>query len=68
MLLLNAEAPKANPCEFPPAVAVAVAAAGRLSAPRIVPPPCTSSVLAGTGVLMPILAVLPVPTGTPPNR
>ena len=42
-------------------VAVAVPVAGRLSVPRIVPEPLTSSVVAGVVVLMPIFAVVPVP-------
>ena len=47
--------------EFVPVVAVAVPVAGKLKLPLTVSPPFRSSVLTGVVVLMPILAVLPVP-------
>src|SRR5215831_19559950 len=60
--LLNEDAVCRNCCEFLPLVAVAVPFEGRLSSPRIVPPPFTSSVLAGVVVFTPIFAALPLPT------
>ena len=59
--LLNTEAPNCKGWESSPAVAVAVPMAGKANVPRTVPAPSTSSVVAGAVVLMPILAVLPVP-------
>ena len=61
VLLLNTDAPTFNGWEFEPLAAVATAMPGRLSAPRMVPAPFTSSVVVGVVVLMPILAVAPVP-------
>ncbi len=59
--LLNAEAVNVVGCEFFPAVAVAALVAGILRLPRTVSLPFTSSVAPGVVVLMPTLAVLPVP-------
>ena len=59
--LLKTDADKISGSEFSPAVAVALPIDGKVSAPRMVPPPATSSVLAGVVVLIPILAVLPEP-------
>lgn len=56
--LLNAEAVQPMGCEVLPAVAVAVPVAGRLSKPRIVPPPFTSSLAAGVVVPMPTFVPL----------
>lgn len=61
MLLLYADAVRFSGCEFLPAVAVAVPVAGKVRMPRTVLPPFMSSVVVGVAVLMPILAVLPVP-------
>jgi hypothetical protein len=59
--LLKAEAARSMGSEFAPLVAVATPALGRLSKPRIVLPPLTSSVAAGFVVLIPTFAVLPDP-------
>jgi hypothetical protein len=59
--LLKTDALKFNGWEFLPAVTVAVPVVGRVNAPRTVPAPLTSSVVAGLVVLIPILAVEPVP-------
>ena len=56
-VLLKAEAARFSGWELAPLVAVAVPVAGKLSMPRIVPAPFTSSVVAGVIVLMPILNV-----------
>src|SRR6202034_3353314 len=61
VVLLNDDATKFSGCEFLPAVAVAAAIAGSVTAPRIVAAPATSSVGAGVAVPMPSLAVAPVP-------
>src|ERR1700686_2821388 len=60
VLLLNDEAVKFSGCEFFPAAEVAGAVAGRLSAPRKMPVPVTSSLAAG--------AVLPTPTLVPLSK
>ena len=60
--LLNAEVTRFMGCELKPLLEVAVPVAGRLNRPRIVPPPFTSRVDAGLAVLMPTLAVLPLPS------
>jgi hypothetical protein len=59
--LLYTEAVNVSGCEFFPAVAVAAPVAGKLKFPRTVPPPFTSSVLAGFVVLIPTFAVEPLP-------
>ena len=61
LLLLNDDAPRPIGCELLPAVAVATPPAGRPSVPRTVALPLTSSVLVGVVVLIPILAVVPLP-------
>src|SRR5580658_4055278 len=60
VLLLNDEAVKFIGCEFFPAVEVAVPVVGRLSAPRKMPVPLTSSFAPG--------AVLPMPTLVPLSK
>src|SRR5208337_3115633 len=60
VLLLYAEAVKFSGCEFFPAVEVDVPVAGRLSAPRKMPVPLTSSFAPG--------AVLPMPTLVPLSK
>ena len=59
--LLNAEVTKSKGCELKPLLVVAIPVAGKLNRPESVPPPLTSRVEAGLMVLMPSLAVLPVP-------
>jgi hypothetical protein len=61
VLLLNAEADKSSGWESKPLLAVAVPVAGKLRVPRKVEAPLTSSVVAGVVVLIPILAVFPLP-------
>jgi hypothetical protein len=64
ILLLNTEAVKFSACEFFPAVAPAVPVAGRLSKPRKMPVPLTSSVAPGEVLPMPSLGVVAVPDWT----
>jgi hypothetical protein len=59
--LLKLEAARLKGCELAPAVAVAAAVAGRVSAPRIVPAPFTSRVELGVMVFKPTFAVVPEP-------
>src|SRR5580704_3368741 len=61
LLLLKADPVKLMGWEFAPLAAVAVPAVGKLNKPPTVAPPFTSRVLTGAVVLMPILAVFPVP-------
>src|SRR3984957_9559837 len=60
-VLLNADATKPIGLEMVPADAVAFPELGRLSSPRMVAPPFTSSVAAGVVELMPIFAAVPLP-------
>ena len=61
VLLLNTEAIKSCGCEFLPVADVATPVAGKVKIPRTVPAPLTSRAVPGVDVLMPILAVAPLP-------